>query len=102
MTSKTDRRLKLIVPLWKDPVGWSRRIGVSSTVWFFLYILSAGWGFWSVYTSIIVNTDLDPQLVLVILVAGFSPVILYGVIILTIYAYAIYRLLKIVDEGKGT
>jgi len=96
------RKLRWYAPLWKDPLGWARWVGNSKThlacaVAFHLAL----WGVWigSLFAFATVHTITGvgvlskiPAVFLCLL--GFFA----GVFVPATYLYALYRLIRIIDE----
>jgi hypothetical protein len=102
MTSMNDRNLKFFTPIFTNPVGWARWIGNSLKfvfVCFLVHLLFVTIGFGFIYIGLI-NTGLEPQRALNLLLPGFFPIVFIGIIYPTMYAYAIFRLLKIIDKAN--
>jgi len=97
----SDRKLKLFTPIYSDPVGWSRWIGNSLLfvlLWFIFNLVLTYFGFQMIYHKLI-QIGIENNVVVDAITIAIIPIGIAGVLLPTMNAYAIYRLLKIID-GK--
>jgi hypothetical protein len=93
--------MKLIAPLWSDPVGWAE--GVAKTrlrvcTWIFVHACFVLGGLFGIHwLARKLPTDLDLSWFAVL--AGAFPIVFVGVAFPAMYLYAMHRLLKIVREA---
>jgi len=92
--------MKLITPLWSDPVGWAE--GVAKTrlrvfVWTFVHVLFVSGGLLSIHW-LIQTVPAELNLGWVPVLMGAFPIVFIGVAFPAMYLYAMHRLLKIVRE----
>jgi len=95
--------MKLIAPLWSDPVGWAE--GVAKTrlrvcTWIFVhacFVLGGLFGIlWLAQKLQKLPADINLSW-FPVLIGGF-PIVFIGVIFPAMYLYALHRLLRIVRE----
>jgi hypothetical protein len=93
--------MKLITPIWSDPIGWSEQVAKTPlrvVSWIIVHIILVVFGLTLIY--LYVRSDLDPGLKLMIILGAGSPIFFIGVVFPAFYLYAIYRLLKLTQYNK--
>jgi hypothetical protein len=94
--------MKLIAPLWRDPVGWAEQVARTKFrvfVWILIHIIFVAIGLAGTYTLLQKShgdADISPYLI----PALAGPIVIIGIYYPALYLYAMYRLLKIVKEAK--
>ncbi|HLX72958.1 MAG TPA: hypothetical protein VKV04_25315 [Verrucomicrobiae bacterium] len=94
--------MKLIKPLWSDPVGWVEQVAKTKLrvfLWILIHTLFVAIGLVGTYTLLQkadVGADVSPYLI----PALAAPVVIIGIYYPAMYLYAMYRLLKIVKEAR--
>ena len=86
--------------IFTNPVGWARWIGNSPFhvfIWFLIHSLFIAMGLWFIYDKLVI-TGFEPQKAFDVLKPSLFPILFVGVYFPVLYAYAIYRLLKIIDK----
>jgi len=85
------KRSKYWNPIYRDPVGWARKFGGSKTrvvtiiIFQHLSTCMIYLGFWIAPPA---TSGFGPAVMLFVLAAGFP----------SLYIYAVYRLVKVIDE----
>jgi hypothetical protein len=94
--------MKLITPLWSDPVGWAEQVAKTKlrvALWILIHIAFVAIGLAGIYVlSQKAHPDTDVSSYLIPALAG--PIVIIGIWYPAMYLYAMYRLLKIV-KGAG-
>jgi len=94
--------MKLITPLWSDPVGWSEQVAKTRLrvlIWTFVHVGFVLGGIFSIYW-LLRKLPTDSHLSLFAILMGACPIVFIGVGYPAMYLYAMYRLLKIVRERR--
>jgi hypothetical protein len=94
--------MKLITPLWSDPVGWSEQVAKTRLrvlIWTLIHVGFVSGGIFSIYW-LLPMLPADSHLSLLAILMGAIPIVFIGVAYPAMYLYAMYRLLKIVREAK--
>jgi hypothetical protein len=95
--------MKLITPLWSDPVGWAEQVAKTKLrvfLWVLIHIGFVAGGLAGIYWLLPkshVNSDVSPYL---LILSGAGPIVCIGIWFPAMYLYAMYRLLKIVKEAR--
>jgi hypothetical protein len=102
------KRTKWITPIYRDPVGWSKKLAGSRlrmTLFVFVHILFVSGGLFTIYwflnllSKAPVKDATDIQTIgLWAILMGAGPIIFIGIFYPALYIYAIYRLLKIIEK----
>jgi len=93
--------MKLITPLWSDPVGWAEQVAKTKLrvfLWVLIHIGFVAGGLAGIDWLLPkphVDSDISPYLIL----AAAGPFVLIGIWFPAMYLYATYRLLKIVKDA---
>lgn len=99
--------MKLIKPLWSDPVGWAEQVAKTKLrvfVWILIHIIFVAVGLAGTYL-LLQKSHGDPDVSPYLIPALAGPIVIIGIYYPAMYLYAMYRLLKIVkgagpNEGK--
>ena len=86
--------------IFTNPVAWARWIGNSPIhvfIWFLIHSLFITIGLWFIYDKLIF-TGFESQKALDVLKPSLFPIMFVGIYFPVLYAYAIYRLLRIIDK----
>ena len=86
--------------IFTNPVGWARWIGNSLIHVFSLFLIHSLFvvmGLWFIYDKLLI-TGFESQKAFDVLKPSLFPIIFVGVYFPVLYAYAINRLLKIIDK----
>lgn len=93
--------MKWITPIWSDPVGWSEAVAKTPlriVSWVIIHIIFVTFALMQIYR--LVPSDMDPHLKLLIVFGAASPIYFVGVFFPAMYLYAIYRLLRRVNNNS--
>lgn len=94
--------MKLIKPLWSDPVGWAEQVAKTKLrvfVWILIHIVFVATGLAGAYVLLQkTRGDADVSPYLIPALAG--PIVIIGIYYPAMYLYAMYRLLKIVKRAE--
>src|ERR1035441_3457380 len=98
-----SRKLRWYAPIWEDPLRWAR--GVASSRFRLLCAIAvhlAFWGMWCFGISMLASgriaseASMNTPLLCTLSIIAFVPCVL----IPSLYAYVLYRLIRIIDENK--
>jgi hypothetical protein len=96
--------MKLITPLWSDPVGWAEQVAKTRLrvfIWTFIHICFVSGGIFGIYW-LVQKLPADSNLTWYAVLMGACPIIFIGVAFPAMYLYAMHRLLKIVRDAAPT
>ena len=94
--------MKLIAPLWSDPVGWAE--GVAKTklrlcLWMLVHVLFVSGGILGTHW-LAKKLPADPNLSWLVVMPGGFAFAFIGILFPAMYLYAMHRLLKIVRQAE--
>jgi hypothetical protein len=104
------KKRKWITPIWRDPIGWSKWIGRTKWHvfgWSMVHVAFTGAGLLVMslslkfYPSIQVSEEASFSPFYLVILPGAIPIVLVGIAYPVMYIYAIYRLLRIVDDERS-
>src|SRR5690348_640239 len=93
--------MKLITPLWSDPLGWADQVAKTKLrvfLWTFIHVLFVAAGIVAIYW-LVQKAPADSPDTWLAVSAGACPIVFIGVLYPAMYLYAMHRLLKIVRGG---
>ena len=93
--------MKLITPLWSDPVGWADQVAKTKLrvlVWIFIHLLFVSAGIVAIHWFVQKMPTGSPDMWFAVL-SGACPIVFIGIVYPAMYLYAMHRLLKIVRGG---
>jgi hypothetical protein len=97
--------MKLITPLWSDPVGWAEQVAKTKLrvlIWTLIHVCFVSAGIFSIYW-LLQKLPADPAgstLSVYPILTGACPIIFIGVVYPAMYLYAMHRLLRMVKEAS--
>jgi len=96
-----NRIMKLIVPLWRDPVGWAEQVAKTRLrvlIWTFVHVCFVSGGILWIDTRVQQFSATSHGVWFAVLI-GASPIALIRIAYPAMYLYAMHRLVKIVRSG---
>lgn len=103
------KKRKWITPIWRDPIGWSKWVGRTKWhvfAWSMVHVAFTGAGLLVIglslkfYPKIPVSEEASFSPFYFVILLGAMPIVLVGIAYPVMYIYAIYRLLRIVDDEQ--
>lgn len=94
--------MKIIKPLWSDPVGWAEQVAKTKLrvfLWVLIHIVFVSIGLAGTYV-LLQKGDVDADVGPYLIPALAGPIVIIGIYYPAMYLYAMYRLLKILKEAK--
>jgi hypothetical protein len=98
-----SRKLRWFAPIWEDPLRWARGVGNSRLrLLCAIAVHLAFWGMWCFGVSMLASgrvvseASLNTPLLCTLSIIAFVPCVL----IPSLYVYALYRLIRIIDENR--
>lgn len=95
--------MKLITPLWSDPIGWADWIAktkVRVVVWIYIHLAFITAGFFGILREVNKAQSSGGEIGLSTILAGSFPIVFIGFAYPCLYMIAMYKLLKIIREEK--
>ena len=101
--------MKLITPLWSDPVGWSEKVAKTKLrvfIWALIHIAFVLFGLCSIYWLLQKAFGIPGELgdsrplILLAIAGGAAPIVFIGIGYPVMYLYAMHRLLVMLRAQK--